>query len=70
MRVVRVEAGTPADHAGLRGEDLLLSANGSALAGLDDLQRALVLADTPEIRLEIQRGQERRELSVRPARAA
>jgi serine protease Do len=70
VRVIKVEAGTPADDAGLRGEDLLLSADGAALGGLDDLQRALVLAETPEIRLEVLRGQERRELSVRPARAA
>ena len=69
VRVLRVEAGTPADDAGLRGQDLLLSANGAALGGLDDLQRALVLAEAPEIRLEVLRGQERRELSVRPAAA-
>jgi S1-C subfamily serine protease len=70
VRVIKVEAGTPADDAGLRGQDLLLSANGSALAGLDDLQRALVLADAPEINLEVLRGRERRELRIRPARAA
>lgn len=70
VRVIKVGAGTPADDAGLRGEDLLLSANGAALGGLDDLQRALVLAETPEILLEVLRGQERRELTVRPARAA
>jgi len=69
VRVLRVEAGTPADDAGLRGQDLLLSANGAVLGGLDDLQRALVLAEAPEIRLEVLRGQERRELSVRPAAA-
>jgi S1-C subfamily serine protease len=70
VRVIRVEAGTPADDAGLRGQDLLLSANGSALAGLDDLQRALVLADAPEISLEVLRGRERRQLRIRPERAA
>jgi len=69
VRVLRVEAGTPADDAGLRGQDLLLSANGAVLGGLDDLQRALVLAEAPEIRLEVLRGQERREMSVRPAAA-
>jgi len=70
VRVIRVEAGTPADHAGLRGQELLLTANGAALSGLDDLQRALVLAATPEIQLEVLRGDERRALSIRPARAA
>jgi S1-C subfamily serine protease len=70
VRVIRVEAGTPADDAGLRGQDLLLSADGAALSGLDDLQRAMVLSAAPEIRLEILRGQERRELSIRPAQAA
>ena len=70
VRVLRVEAGTPADAAGLLGQDLLLTANGAALGGIDDLQRALVLAEEPEVRLEVLRGRERRQLSVRPARAA
>jgi S1-C subfamily serine protease len=70
VRVLGVEAGTPAADAGLRVQDLLLSANGAALGGLDDLQRALVLAEEPDVRLEVLRGRERRELSVRPARAA
>jgi len=70
VRVLRVEAGTPADAAGLRGQDLLLSADGAALSGVDDLQRAMVLGGATEIRLEVLRGRERRELAIRPAYAA
>jgi S1-C subfamily serine protease len=66
IRVLRVETGAPADAAGLRGQDLLLSANGSRLWGVDDLQRVMVLAAPPEIRLQVLRGGSVRELSIRP----
>ena len=64
--MLQVEAGTPAADAGLRGHDVLLSANGSALGGVDDLQRAMVLASPTEIRLDVLRGEERRPLTIRP----
>ncbi len=70
VRVLRVEAGTPAERAALAEGDLLLFANGSPLDTLDDLQRVLVLSAPPEVELEILRGGERRRLSIRPAARA
>ncbi len=70
VRVLRVEAGSPAEHAGLAEGDLLLAANGSPVDTLDDLQRVLVLSAPPEIALEVQRGGGRRTLAIRPRPAA
>jgi S1-C subfamily serine protease len=70
VRVLRVEAGTPAEQASLAEGDLLLSANGSPLDTLDDLQRVLVLSGAPEVQLDVLRRGERRRLAVRPAERA
>jgi S1-C subfamily serine protease len=70
VRVLRVEAGTPAERAALAEGDLLLAANGSPLDTLDDLQRALVLPGPPEVQLEVLRRGERRRLGIRPAARA
>jgi len=72
VRVLEVVEGSPAQAAGLRKEDLLLSANGSPVQTLDDLQRVLVLAPPSEIALEIERAGRRQPLPIRPrpARAA
>ncbi len=67
VRVLKVEAGTPAERAALADGDLLLSANGSPLDTLDDLQRVLVLSAPPEVQLEVLRRGERRRMAVRPA---
>jgi S1-C subfamily serine protease len=71
IRVLEVVESSPAQAAGLRRDDLLLSANGSPVQTLDDLQRVMVLAPS-EIQLEVQRGSDRRALAIRPrpARAA
>jgi S1-C subfamily serine protease len=66
VRILRVEPGTPAESAGLRGRDLLLSANGQDLRALDDLQRVMVLSAPAEIRLDVLRGAERRLVAIRP----
>jgi S1-C subfamily serine protease len=66
VRVLRVEAGAPAERGGVREGDLLVSANGSEIVTLDDLQRVMVLAAEPELELEILRGRERRRLGLRP----
>jgi S1-C subfamily serine protease len=41
VEVVEVVAGSPADRAGLRTEDLIVSVNGSAVDGVDDLLREM-----------------------------
>ena len=66
VRVMRVEPGTPAEAAGLRGHDILLSANGQDLCALDDLQRVMVLSAPAEIRFDVLRGDERRLVALRP----
>jgi serine protease Do len=66
IRVLRVEAGAPADRGGVREGDLLVSANGSEIVTLDDLQRVMVLTAEPELQLEVLRGGERRRLGLRP----
>ena len=66
VRVLRVEAGTPADRGGVREGDLLVAANGSEVVTLDDLQRVMVLASAPELALDVLRGHEPRRLSLRP----
>ena len=66
VRVLQVQPGTPAERAGLRPMDLLLFANGSPIATLDDLQRVMVLAAPPVIELEILRDHDRTKLDIRP----
>lgn len=73
VRVMRVEANTPAQRSGLKDGDVLLTANGSPVTTVDDLQRVMVLSSPAEIALDVLRGAERRQLSIRPrprARAA
>jgi S1-C subfamily serine protease len=67
VRVLQVEAGTPAALATLQAGDLLLDANGSPVDVLDDLQRVLVLSQPGEVELGILRRRERHRLAVRPA---
>jgi S1-C subfamily serine protease len=42
VEVVEVVSGSPADRAGLRPEDLILSVNGTQITRVEDLQRLLV----------------------------
>ena len=69
VRVLRVEAGTPADAGGVHAGDLLATANGDDVATLDDLQRVLVLTPAPELRLEVVRDGARQGLALHPAPA-
>jgi S1-C subfamily serine protease len=66
VRVFRVGSSTPADAAGLRDGDLLLTANGSPIGSIDDLQRVMVLARSPEVRLGVLRQGKQQELVARP----
>ena len=66
VRVLDVNPTEPADRAGMREGDLLVSANGSPVASVDDLQRVMVLGHGGELRLEVWRQHQRRELLVKP----
>jgi len=66
VRIVEVEVSTPAALAGLRGGDLLLSANGKRVGTVDDLQRVMVLADDSQIELEVWRGDRKHRVQARP----
>jgi S1-C subfamily serine protease len=71
IRVVGVEPGTPAAVGGLSGGDLLLAANASPVATLDDLARVLVLTRPAALDVEVLREGARRRLVVHPrSRAA
>jgi serine protease Do len=70
VRVLEVVESSPAQAAGLTGNDLLLAAGGSPVETLDDLQRVLVLAPDGEIAVEVLRGGQRRGVAIRPRRAA
>jgi S1-C subfamily serine protease len=64
VRVFEVRQGTPAEEAGLAPNDLLLSADDNPILTLDDLQRVMVLARLPEIRLVVLRQGAQRTLSI------
>jgi serine protease Do len=66
IRVLEIVEGSPAQAAGLQRDDLVLSANGSPVQTLDDLQRVLVLAPPSEIALDVLRRNRRQPLAIRP----
>ena len=66
VRVFRVGAGTPAELAGIREGELLLSANGAPLSSIDDLQRVMVFSENGTVRLKTAADTRRREVVVRP----
>lgn len=70
VRVLGVNAGGPAARAGVREGDLLLTVGEHSLLGIDDLQRTLVLSSVPEIDVRLARGEERRQVTVRPDRGS
>jgi S1-C subfamily serine protease len=66
VRILGVGANSPAQSAGLKKGDLLLSVNGKPTTSVDDLQRVMVLAGPGEVQLEIFRGERRQQLSAWP----
>jgi serine protease Do len=68
VEVVQVVESGPADHAGLRVEDLILAIDGVAVEGVDDLQRVMVgdLIGSP-VRLELLRAGRKLEIELVPA---
>jgi serine protease Do len=67
VEIVQVVEGSPAAEAGLRPEDLLVDLDGTAVAGMDDLQR-LMTGDAigRRVAIRVHRGGHLVELDVRP----
>jgi serine protease Do len=67
IEVVEVAAGSPAERAGVRPEDLIVAVDGTKIETVSDLQRLLVaeLIDQP-VALGVVRGGEQRTLELRP----
>ncbi len=70
VRVLEVGGDTTAEKAGLKAGDLLLRTNGSELATLDDLSRAMVLGGATEMVIAALRGERKVEVRVPPRRGA
>jgi S1-C subfamily serine protease len=52
-----VEAGEPAEDAGLRRLDVIVSVNGQPVAGVDDFEREIARAESVGLaRLRLRRG--------------
>ncbi len=66
VRVLEVVAGSPADAAGVRGGDLVVSAGSGPVETLDDVVRAMVLGHPAELELGLVRGGRRVQVSIRP----
>jgi S1-C subfamily serine protease len=67
VEVVEVMHDSPAERAGLRSEDLIVSVDGASVAGVDDLQRLMVAELIGrEVRIAVVRGARRMELTVVP----
>ena len=71
VEVVEVVAGSPAERAGLRPEDLIVELDGEPVAGVDDLQRLMVaeLIGTPTAVRLLRQGRELA-LEITPAELA
>lgn len=65
-----VEEGSPADRAGIERGDLVVEANGSPTARIDDIHAALDSADDGLLRLTVVHGTDEREVTVDLAGAA
>jgi S1-C subfamily serine protease len=68
VEIVQVVEGGPADLAGLRAEDLIVELDGTAIEGMDELQRVVVdeLIGRP-VRARIVRQGREQEIEIVPA---
>jgi serine protease Do len=71
VEVVEIVAGSPAAHAGLRPEDLIVTVDGAPIDGVDELHRLMIdEAIGRELRLGIVRDGTLRELTLVPVELA
>lgn len=71
VEVVQVLAGSPAERAGLRSEDIILEVNGTDVSGADDLQRMMdVTVIGRSVPMTVYRNGETITVDVRPAELA
>jgi len=68
VEIVQVVEGGPADRAGLRPEDLIVELDGTAIEGMDELQRVVVsdLIGHP-VRIKVVRGGREQDIEIVPA---
>src|SRR3989442_12465968 len=68
VAIVQVVEGGPADRAGLRPEDLIVELDGTAIEGMDELQRVVVsdLIGHP-VRIKVVRGGRERDVEIVPS---
>jgi S1-C subfamily serine protease len=67
VEIVEVAAGSPAERAGLRSEDLIVELDGNRVERVDDVQRLMTEATIGRtLSIRVLRGDRTLELSVRP----
>ncbi len=68
VEIAQVVEGGPADHAGMRAEDLIVELGGTPIEGMDDLQRVVVSEVIGRaVRAKVVRGGREQELELVPA---
>jgi S1-C subfamily serine protease len=65
LTVTTIQPGSPADKAGLKTGDQIVSVNGHTPKGLMDFNQQLVNSDEPNVVLKVKSGDERRDVKVR-----
>jgi C-terminal processing protease CtpA/Prc len=65
LLVLRVVPGTPAEHAGLRGGDVILRANGRGVTTPSALSRAIERSDSRTVKLDVVRKRQKRVMVLR-----
>jgi S1-C subfamily serine protease len=67
VEIVEVATDSPAEHAGLRVEDLVVELNGAPVASVDDIQRAMTEAAIGNpVSMRVLRGERLMTLTLAP----